>query len=382
MGRGGGGDGDGALLLYNGSFLRGSGSHAALNYQRILIILAVGVQQGGFVVRVEEILVAQSLDFVVQPVQQGRVALGDGGSDGVRVAQRGDAHGVAGILNGEGDDLSVVVGPGDAVAVFKSGLGFRVGVVLLQLDFGVVLFQVGLGGGAGNDNHLIVSANVRQRGNHPAVRGHNAQRHIHVGKGKVNLLRPLGGDGEVGEDDVHLAGLQVLDAVGGLGGDVVDLHAQILPDAVAEVNVIALIRAVLVHVAEGALVGEDADVDGAAGLDLVQGAEGALGLRGSGSGGFGLCAAAGKQGGGDGQAQENGSDFLNEVFHILFLFFNQIQGIRARKKPGLSESSRANGAVTSLTKYQFQVQQTAYECTPPYGYAREIHIRQQQYFAA
>ena len=108
--------------------------------------------------------------------------------------------------------------------------------------------------------------------------------------------------------------MQILDPVGGLGGDVVDLHAQILADPVAEVHVIALILAVLVHIAEGALVGEDADVDGAAGLDLVQGAEAALVLSG-GCGSLGLGTAAGKQGSGHGQAQEYGSDFFNEVFH-------------------------------------------------------------------
>ena len=267
----------------------------------------------------EEVFLAQGLDLVVQPVQQGGVALGDGGGDGVRAAQRGDAHHIAGILNGESDDFGVVVGPGHAVAVFKGGLGFGVGVVLLQLDLGVVLFQIGLGGGAGDHDDLIVSANLVQRRDHRVLGGNDAQRHVHIGKGEVHFLRPLGGDGEVGENDIHLAGLQILNAVGGLGGDVVDLYAQILPDAVGEVYVIALVLAVLVHIAEGALVGEHANVDGAAGLDLLQRAERALVC---GCVRFGrLCAAAGKQGGSDGQAQENGSDFLNQVFHKKVLSF-------------------------------------------------------------
>ena len=282
MGGGGGGNGDGALRLYGfGSGVSfGTGDNAALNHQGVLVILAVGVEQGCLIVGVEEVLGAQGLDFVIQPVQQRGVALGDGGSDGVRTAQRGNAHGVAGILDGEGNDLGVVVGPGYAVAVFKSGLGLGVGVILLQLDFRVVLFQIGLGGGAGDDDDLVIGTDLIQRSDHRVFRGDNAQSHIHIRKGEVHFLSPLGGDGEVCQNDVHLTGLQILDPVGGLGGDVVDLHAQILADPVAEVHVIALILAVLVHIAEGALVGEYADVDGAAGLDLVQGAEAALVLSG------------------------------------------------------------------------------------------------------
>ena len=74
----------------------------------------------------------------------------------------------------------------------------------MQLDLGVVLFQIGFGGGAGNDNHLIVSADFVQRFDDPAVRGDDTQRHVHVRQGKVHFLRPLGGDGEVGQNDVHL----------------------------------------------------------------------------------------------------------------------------------------------------------------------------------
>ena len=67
-----------------------------------------------------------------------------------------------------------------------------------------------------------------------------------------------------------LAGLQVLDAVGGLGGDVVHLDAQILGQAVGKVDVIALILAVFIDVAERVLVRENADVDRAVRLDFVQ----------------------------------------------------------------------------------------------------------------
>ena len=54
---------------------------AALNHQGVLVVLAIGVQQGRLVVGVEEILIAQRLDLVVQPVQQGGVALDHGDAD-------------------------------------------------------------------------------------------------------------------------------------------------------------------------------------------------------------------------------------------------------------------------------------------------------------
>ena len=224
MGRGRSGHGDGTLFRHGFRNL-GTGGCAALNDQGVLIVLAVGVQQGGFIVGMEEVFFAQGLDLVVQPVQQGGVALGDGGGDGVRAAQRGDAHHIAGIFNGEGDDFGVVVSPCHAISVFKGGLGFGVGVVLLQLDLGVVLFQIGFGGGAGDHDDLVVSADLVQGRDHRVLGGNDAQRHVHIRKGEVHFLRPLGGDGEVGKDNVHLAGLQILNAVGSLGGDVVDLHA-------------------------------------------------------------------------------------------------------------------------------------------------------------
>lgn len=96
------------------------------------------------------------------------------------------------------------------------------------------------------------------------------QRDIHVGQREVDFLGALRRNGEVSEDDIDLAGLQVLDAVGGLGGDVVDLYAEILGQTVSELDVVALLFAVLIDIAERVLVGENADVDGAVGLDLVQ----------------------------------------------------------------------------------------------------------------
>ena len=51
--------------------------HAALDHQLVLVVGAVGVHQGGLIVLVEEVLLAQGLDLLVQPVQQRLVALAD-----------------------------------------------------------------------------------------------------------------------------------------------------------------------------------------------------------------------------------------------------------------------------------------------------------------
>ena len=64
-----GGYGDGALFLNGSGGLRRGGNHTALNYQGVLVILAVGVQQSSLIVGVEEVLVAQGLDLVIQPAQ-------------------------------------------------------------------------------------------------------------------------------------------------------------------------------------------------------------------------------------------------------------------------------------------------------------------------
>ena len=97
----------------------------------------------------------------------------------------------------------------------------------MKRDIGVVLDQIGLRRGAGDDDHLVVGLPVVQAGDDVAVRRDDAQRDVHVGQGEIDFLGALRGDGEVGEDDVHLAGLQILDAVGSLGGDEVHLHAQL-----------------------------------------------------------------------------------------------------------------------------------------------------------
>ena len=176
----------------------------------------------------EEVLLAQALDLVVDPVQQGGVALAHSGGNGILAAQRGDADCVAGVLLCKSDDLGVVVGPCYAIAVFQRVLGGCVGIILLQGNVGIFLGQVGLGGGAGNDDHLIVGVPVVQTGDDIAVGRDDTQCNIHVGQCKVHLLGALGRDGEVCQNDIDLAGLQILNAVGSLCGNEICFHAQIL----------------------------------------------------------------------------------------------------------------------------------------------------------
>ena len=277
----------------------------------------------------EEALLAQALDLVVDPIQQGGVALAHSGGDGILAAQRGDADCVAGVLLCKGDDLGVVVGPCYAIAVFQRVLGGCVGIILLQGNIRIFLGQVGLGGGAGNDDHLIVSVPVVQTGDDIAVGRDDTQCNVHVGQCKVHLLSALGRDGEVCQNDIDLAGLQVLNAVGGLCGNEVCLHAQILGQAAGKVDIITLILAVLVHIADRVLVGENADVHGAVRLDLVQRAEHvtarSCGTAGCGRRGGCAAAAGRKQGGGGNCAQTQQEGTARDLVHFhgnnSFTFF-------------------------------------------------------------
>ena len=105
---------------------------AALDHEAVLIVSAVGVNESGLIVGVEEILLAQSLDLVVDGIQQRLIALADGGGNCVLAAQGRDADSVAGVLAGKRDDLGVVVGPCSAIAVFQRVLGGRLGIILLS----------------------------------------------------------------------------------------------------------------------------------------------------------------------------------------------------------------------------------------------------------
>ena len=53
---------------------------AALDHETVLIVSAVGVNESGLIVGVEEILLAQSLDLVVDGIQQRLIALADAGA--------------------------------------------------------------------------------------------------------------------------------------------------------------------------------------------------------------------------------------------------------------------------------------------------------------
>ena len=279
----------------------------------------------------EEILLAQSLDLVVDGIQQRLIALADGGGNRVLAAQGRDADSVAGVLAGKRDDLGVVVGPGHA-AVLHRALGRGVGVILLQRDVRVVLGQVGLCGSAGDDDHLVIGVPAVQRRDDVGVRGNDAQCNVHVGQRKIDLLGALRRDREVGQNDIDLAGLQVLDAVGGLGGDVVHLDAQILGQTVGKVDVIALILAVFIDVAERVLVRENADVDRAVRLDFVQRAVNNTvgGCRGRGSARGGAAAAGGQrqaQGCGQGRGGQfdcffHGDILLFSSFVFLYVFLS------------------------------------------------------------
>ena len=276
----------------------------------------------------EEVLFAQSLDLLVQPIQNGGVALAHSGSNGVLTAQRGNADRVTGVLLCKCNDLGVIVGPCHAVAVLQCILGRCIGIVLLQRNVGVLLGQVGLGSGAGNDDHLIVSVPVVQSGDHIAVRRNNAQCNVHVRQSEVHFLCALGGHGEVCQDHIHLAGLQILDTVGSLGRNKVDLYAQILAQTAGKVDIIALILAVLIHVAERVLVGEDTDIDGAGLLDLIQravdyAAAGCCAARCCSCGGSRRRAAACGQNGSSGhcaQTQQEGTTRNFRLFHSGFSF--------------------------------------------------------------
>ena len=61
----------------------------AFNNKTVCVrILAVNFPESCFVVSVEEIFLSESLDFVVEPVEQVRVSLGNGRSNSVQVTQR------------------------------------------------------------------------------------------------------------------------------------------------------------------------------------------------------------------------------------------------------------------------------------------------------
>ena len=128
----------------------------------------------------------------------------------------------------------------------------------------------------------MLSVQLFRFGDQGAVRADDAQGDLHVGQGEIDLFGAFRGVGEVRQHQVHLEGLQVFNAVRGIQGHDVELHAQVGGQPAGQVDVISLVFAVLVHIAEGLLVGEEADGDLSALLDFIQGAEA---FRGSSSSG-------------------------------------------------------------------------------------------------
>ena len=268
MGRGRCGNRNRALAFrFSGS--SGTGNNAAFYNQSIFVISAIGIQKGCFIVCVEKVLFAERYDLIIQPVQQGLVALGDGCRNGVRAAEGRNADRVSGILNGKCDDLGIVICPCNTVSVFKCSLGLGVSIILLKLDVRMVLFQIRFSGRAGDDDDFIICTDFIQTGDHCAVGRNDAQCYVHVRKRKVDFLRAFLRYREVRQNDIYLAGLQILNSVCSFRGDIVDCNAKVLADSIAEVDVVPLIFTVLINITERTLVGEYANVNRAALFDFV-----------------------------------------------------------------------------------------------------------------
>ena len=106
-------------------------SHAALDDEAVLVVCTIGVDQGLLIVLVEEVFIGQRNDLFIDPVQERLIALGDGRRDGILASERGDADGVAGILEGKSDDFGVVICPGDGISVLQGIFCIGVGVIFL-----------------------------------------------------------------------------------------------------------------------------------------------------------------------------------------------------------------------------------------------------------
>ena len=120
---------------------------------------------------------------------------------------------------------------------------------------------------------------LRHVGNRFAFGGNHAQRHFHIGVGKIDGFGAFGGFGEVSEDEVDFAGTDVFNAVCGLGQDELDFvwaAEQVFSQVFGDFNVKALVFAVCVNIAERGLVAEYADADHALFLDGGNGCRAAV----------------------------------------------------------------------------------------------------------
>ena len=142
----------------------------------------------------------------------------------------------------------------------------------MKLDLRVILHQIGLCRRSGNNDHLVVRADLRKICDHVGIRRYHAKRDVHIGKREIHFFRTFRGYRKVCKNDIHLPGFQILHAVCSFCRYIIDLNAEILSQTLCKINIVALISAVLIHVAEGVLVGEHPDVHCAGILDLIQSA--------------------------------------------------------------------------------------------------------------
>ena len=86
------------LFCFFGCLFRGFGDAAAFDHETVFIICSVCVYQCGFIVCVEEILIGQSNDLIVDPLEQRRISFADGRSDGILAAELRNTDRVAFVL--------------------------------------------------------------------------------------------------------------------------------------------------------------------------------------------------------------------------------------------------------------------------------------------
>ena len=154
---------------------------------------------------------------------------------------------------------------GHAASVFQCIEGFGVLVEFQQFDFGVVFGKEGIGGGAFVDQQGLVFQ-LGDVGNRLALGRYHAQSDFHVGRGEIDGFRAFRRLGEVGQQNVHFAGTDVFDAVGGFGKDEFDFvraAEQVFGHFFGNFDIKALVFAIRVHIAERRFVAEYADADNA-----------------------------------------------------------------------------------------------------------------------
>ena len=150
--------------------------------------------------------------------------------------------------------------------------GLSVLVIFQQRNIRVLLAEIRIGRGALVHQQRLAFQFVHRLDGRLGGRDHT-QRHLHVGRGEVHHAGAFLRLREVGQNDVHLAGFQILDPVSCLGDHVFHLVGaaqQILGKVLGNFHIEALTLAFAVNVAKGRLVTEHTDADAVAGLDPCQ----------------------------------------------------------------------------------------------------------------